>query len=342
MNLDLAGYHLTYDQEFTNPQAFVVSPDGTVGFKDQYDWGGRNIPNNKEAEFYEDPSLGVNPFGVQDGALSITGAYAPSGVNTDGFPYTSGMITTQNTFSQHGGYWEMRAQVAGGQGLWPAFWLLPTTLRDYPEMDIMEDPNLGAGNQYWVHATGQTGGGGGFFSPGPMLAGGYHRYGVEWNDHTTTFYFDGQALSEYSTPPDFLGLNMYFLANLAIGGINSWPGTPGPSSIPVEYNIDYIRVYSNNTKMPKVVLQQISSPDGANTKPVMKRLTFSPVITGAGTDALVLNTADQYYAGDAQFTVSIDVYSRAASSRRSRRMPARKRSNSCSMAASRRVCIPSP
>ncbi len=306
MNLDLAGYHLTYDQEFTRPRDFVVSADGTVGFKDQYDWGGRNVPNNSEAEYYEDPTLGVNPFGVQGGALSITAADSPPGVDTDGFPYTSGMITTQNTFSQHGGYFEIRAIVAGGQGLWPAFWLLPTTLKDYPEMDIMEDPNLGPGTQYWIHATGQTGGGGGFVSPGPTLAAGYHAYGVEWNDHTTTFYFDGVALADYETPSDFAAIRMYLIANLAVGGVNSWPGTPGPTSIPAQFKIDYIRVFSNSALDPKIPMQRMSSPDGAQTKPVMRKIQFPAITTGTGPDALVLNTADAYFDGDAQFTVSID------------------------------------
>lgn len=306
MNLDLAGYHLTYDQEFTRPQDFVVSPDGTVGFKDQYDWGGRNIPNNSEAEYYEDPTLGLNPFAVQSGALVISAAASPPGLDTDGLPYTSGMITTQNTFSQHGGYFEMRAMVAGGQGLWPAFWLLPTTLTDYPEMDIMEDPNLGPGTQYWIHATGQSGGGGGFVSPGPILSSGYHSYGVEWNDHTITFYFDQVALAVYSTPPDFANIKMYMIANLAVGGVNSWPGTPGPTSMPAIYKIDYIRVFSNNPLDPKVPQQRISAPDGANTRPFLRQPVLPHVVTGTGPDSLVLNAAEQYFDGDAQFTVSID------------------------------------
>ena len=306
MNLDLAGYHLTYDQEFTRPRDFVVSPDGTVGFKDQYDWGGRNIPNNSEAEYYEDPTLGMNPFAVQNGALTISAAASPPGLDTGGLPYTSGMITTQNTFSQHGGYFEMRAMVAGGQGLWPAFWLLPSTLADYPEMDIMEDPNLGPGTQYWIHATGQSGGGGGFVSPGPMLAAGYHSYGVECNDHTITFYFDHVALAVYSSPPDFANIRMYMIANLAIGGVNSWPGTPGPTSIPATFKIDYIRAFSNNPLDPKVPQQLVSSPDGANTRPFLRQPALPVVVTGAGPDSLVLNAAEQYFDGDAQFTVSID------------------------------------
>ncbi len=306
MNLDLAGYHLTYDQEFTRPAQFVVSPDGAVGFKSQYDWGGRTVPSNSEAEFYSDPSLGPNPFGVQDGNLTITASAASPDETSDGMPYISGMITTQNSFSQHGGYFEIRAQVAGGQGLWPAFWLLPTTLKDYPEMDIMEDPNLGSGNMYWIHATGTSKGGGGFFSPGPQLAAGYHCYGVEWNDHTVTFYFDQQAISQYATPPDFLGVNMYMIANLAVGGVNSWPGTPGPNSIPAQYKIDYIRVYSNNSADPRVPMQQISSPDGADTRPVMKKVPLPPIVNGTGPDSLILHTAERYFDGDAQFTVSID------------------------------------
>jgi hypothetical protein len=306
MNLDLAGYHLTYDQEFTRPHTFVASPTGMIGFKTQYDWGGRTVPSNNEAEFYADPSFGDNPFKVENGELTITAKPARPGEVSGGMPYISGMITTQNTFSQHGGYFEMRAMAAGGQGLWPAFWLLPTTLRDYPEMDIMEDPNLGPGNMYWLHATGTSAGGGGFFSPGPMLAAGYHAYGVAWNDNTCTFYFDGQAVSEYQTPPDFAAINMYMIINLAVGGVDSWPGTPGPHAIPAEYRIDYIRAFSNDRTIPAVKMGTISSPDAANTTPPLHFTPPPPVVTGTGPDALVLNTSEQWFDGDAQFTVSID------------------------------------
>jgi beta-glucanase (GH16 family) len=306
MNLDLAGYHLTYDQEFTRPRDFIASPTGMLGFKTQYDWGGRTVPSNSEAEFYSDPSFGDNPFKVENGELTITASAATANEMSGGMPYISGMITTQNTFSQHGGYFEMRAMAAGGQGLWPAFWLLPTNLQDYPEMDIMEDPNLGPGNMYWLHASGSTGGGGGFFSPGPTLAAGYHAYGVAWTDNTCTFYFDGQAVGEYQTPANFAAINMYMIINLAVGGIDSWPSTPGPNSIPAEYRIDYIRVFSNNSAIPAVPPGRMSSPDGANTFPPMHPAALPPISTGFGPDALVLKASEQWFDGDAQFTVSID------------------------------------
>ncbi len=274
-SLDLTGYHLTYDQEFTDPNAFKVSPDGSLGgsagFKSQYDWGGRSVPTNHEAEFYSDPSIGVNPFSVQNGELTITAQDATPGQRSDGMPYTSGMITTQNTFSQHGGYFEIRAEVAGGQGVWPSFWMLPNTGADYPELDVMEDPNLGPPDQYWVHATAPTGGGGGYVQTGTTLAAGYHTYGVEWNDQNITFYFDGQSVNEVSTPDAFASLKMYMIAGLAVGGVNSWPATPGNNSIPAQYKIDYIRAYSNNPSDPAVALQPTSSPDGANTTPVLPR-----------------------------------------------------------------------
>ncbi len=66
MFLDLSAYHLTYDQEFSPGAPVTVSPDGNgTTFKTQYDWGGRYIPSNHEAEFYSDPAFGVNPFSIR-------------------------------------------------------------------------------------------------------------------------------------------------------------------------------------------------------------------------------------------------------------------------------------
>ncbi len=99
---------------------------------------------------------------------------------------------------------------------------------------------------------------------------------------------------------------MYLIANLAVGTANSLPGaTSGaPTS---QYNIDYIRAYSNNAALPAVAMQPISSPDGANTTPsyAMPSLPV-PTPIGTGPDTLTLSINDDDYLQNAQFTISLN------------------------------------
>src|SRR5579885_3620319 len=101
--LNLSGYKLTYDDEFNTSSS---SPDGSSGdFKTTFYFGGRSLPSKAVHEFYSDSSLGVTA--------------TPGGPAAD----TSGLNTTEKSFSQTYGYFEMRAQLPHGQGMWPAFWL---------------------------------------------------------------------------------------------------------------------------------------------------------------------------------------------------------------------------
>jgi hypothetical protein len=67
------------------------------------------LPSNHEAQYYSNSSVGGNPFHLHDDVLDIT---ATAGSNPQGLPYNSGVITTQNSFSQLYGYFEMRADKA--------------------------------------------------------------------------------------------------------------------------------------------------------------------------------------------------------------------------------------
>ena len=53
-------------------------------------------------------------------------------------PYVSGMLTSQKSFSQKYGYFEIRSKIPVGAGVWPAFWLLANNHGWPPEIDVME------------------------------------------------------------------------------------------------------------------------------------------------------------------------------------------------------------
>ena len=83
-----------------------------------YETGGGGWGNN-ENEVYTSNASNVS---VGGGSLHITAVASGTGKNQT---YTSGRITTTNSFSQAYGLFEFRAKMPAGQGLWPAIWMMP-------------------------------------------------------------------------------------------------------------------------------------------------------------------------------------------------------------------------
>ena len=279
--VNLTGYHLTFDDEFNTPADLAP-------FSNAYYWGGTSIPSNNEMENYvPSNSTTNNPYSVANGALTITASPTPSG----GMPYTSGLLTTQNSFSQNTGYFEIRAEMPQNAGFWPAFWMLPEGA-GYPEIDIMEQPDVASSNsQYWIHTSTPTNGTGGFQDVGTNVFAGYHTYGFMWTGTTIQYTFDGQLIgTPQATPPALAAEKMYLLANLAVGG---WPPAPA-SGASSTYSIDYIRAYSNDPTVAAVTPEAVSNPD------------LIGATVGSGPDSLVLQVSEDAYQGDAQFTISVD------------------------------------
>ena len=105
----------------------INATDGGVGWGAEYDISPR------------DTKSGVMPYQVGSGNLTIRTDRAPTALlpQLSGKKYTSGALRTVNPSFGYA-YYEMRAKMPPGKGLWPAFWLLPADGAWPPEIDVME------------------------------------------------------------------------------------------------------------------------------------------------------------------------------------------------------------
>ncbi|RAK50704.1 glycoside hydrolase family 16 protein [Phenylobacterium deserti] len=220
----------------------------------------RTLKWNKELQLYVDPDmpghagphgdhetmapmmhrpLGLDPFKVGGGTLTISVDRTPAALESQlgGFRYISGLITTQPSFHQQYGYFEMRAKLPRGKGIWPAFWLLPLDLSWPPEIDVMEsigDPSTVFVNAHSKVIKAQT-------KEVKVSPDDFHTYAVAWDRQNLTFFIDGRQVDRRPTPGD-MHKPMYMLANVAVGG--DWAGQPDASTrFPAGMTIDYIRAY---------------------------------------------------------------------------------------------------
>jgi serralysin len=195
-----------------------------------------------------------NPFSINNGTLTIEAAPAdPAITSTMGSwaKYTSGVLTTQFSFSQQYGYFEIRTKLPAGMGLWPAFWLLPTDNTWPPEIDVLEsfgEKNYkGEGGHTLAHyasfPVNLDGKCGAWYDVGTDITEDFHTYGVDWEANGLTYYFDGQPYAKCPPNPD-ANKPFYMIVNLAVGDYNSWPGPSGRGNVwPAKMDIDYIRAY---------------------------------------------------------------------------------------------------
>ena len=285
---------LTFRDEFNSLSldTGTAATDANFWNTSMYNGWVRTLEGNGELQWYVDADykgasstpLGVNPFEVNNGVLSIKARMASTQVRNSlwGYAYTSGVLTSQGEFSQQYGYFEVRAQVPEGQGLWPAFWLLADHNTWPPELDVMEV--IGSQTNY-VHQTTHTGAGvnqGKATWSNEKLSAGFHTYGMDWTASTITYYLDGKATFTMATPAD-LHTPMYMLLNLAVGG--NWPGDPNDNMdwSKANYNIDYVRVYQHTGVAGSGGVLPISG-DGTGSSGTGSGVSTG---TGAGTGQLV-------------------------------------------------------
>jgi beta-glucanase (GH16 family) len=264
--------HRTFHDDFdTHPLAgdrWVPHYAGGAAWPEAQYWGGdgsdfkRKTAWNGEQQIYVDPRysgrsttpLGLNPFSVRDGILSIVASRTPPALKPVlfGNEYTSGILTTQSKFSQKYGYFEIRSKIPIGIGVWPAFWMLADDGGWPPEIDVMEGRGQRPGDlvmtTHWrIPATGRVESCG-FDFQRVDAATAFHDYGVLWQRDRIVYFIDREAVSEIKVPVGFED-PMYMIVNLAMGA-KDFPGVgfiDGESPDTVAFEIDRISVYQIDT-----------------------------------------------------------------------------------------------
>jgi len=261
---------LVWSDEFNGAQLdpevwFYESGDGTQYGIPFPAWG------NNELQYYLPDNVQV-----ANGTLQITARREAA----EGYSFTSGRVTTRDRVAFKYGRIEASIKLPSGQGLWPAFWMLPQddevgtapgkglygVYAQSGEIDIVEAINLdanptpaGRGGDNEIFSTIHFGGDSSvnqnlssetIYTPSFDVTADFHTYAFEWDEFEMRWYADGtlykvenfwsSAGGAYPAPFD---QPFYVLFNLAVGG--SFPGSPdGTTPNPATLEVDWIRVYS--------------------------------------------------------------------------------------------------
>ena len=244
--------NLVWSDEFDTAQL-----DPETWFFETGDGSQYGIPGwgNNELQWYLSDSAEL-----QNGNLVISARREAE----SGKDYTSARISTVDRFAFRYGRIEARIRLPGGQGLWPAFWLLPQdnaygTWAASGEIDVMEAVNLGVAGSNAVHGTIHFGGewpdnesAGSQYEVATNATSDFHDYALEWDEAEMRWYVDGVLYAmqnSWWTPtaafPAPFDQPFHILLNSAVGG--NFPGSPDASSVfPVTMEVDYVRVYSGD------------------------------------------------------------------------------------------------
>jgi beta-glucanase (GH16 family) len=169
--------------------------------------------------------------------------------------YTSSSMTTSGKHAWTYGRFEICAKIDTRQGSWPAFWSLGSG-KSWPssgEVDIMEyyandvRANVckpSGSTCDWSGSVSQS-----LSSLGTDWSSSFHLWAMEWDSTSINLYLDDKlvypfkvssAVSSGTNP--YMGNSFYILVNQAIGANG---GDPSNTTFPIDYVVDYVRVYQD-------------------------------------------------------------------------------------------------
>jgi beta-glucanase (GH16 family) len=253
------GWVLAWSDEFDGPPG--SPPDPAVWGYDLGDGSAVGLQGwgNNELQWYTDEPANVALDGK--GHLVIAAREADGGLECYYGPceYTSARLLTRDRFEFRYGYLEARLRVPPGFGLWPAFWMLGSSIDEmsWPasgEIDVMEyvgrRPNELTGT---VHGPGYSGGGGitDWLDLGEPVADAFHTVALQWEPDRLTWFVDGTPYHEVTredvAPNEWVFEQPFFLLlNVAVGGNLGGPVFPD-TVFPAEMLVDHVRLYQEGS-----------------------------------------------------------------------------------------------
>ncbi|MCA1298763.1 glycoside hydrolase family 16 protein [Stappia indica] len=192
------------------------------------DFGGARFSNPQEGF----------PFTLLNGVLRIEARRTSTGV------WSSGLLASVDTkgrgFKQQYGYFEMRARLPLGDGVWPAFWLIGIDRSKYTaEIDVLEyygyKPDGYSASVHVWHRDGRH------YSDFDRIKvfpqndpEEFNTYGVKVDAQFIRMYFNRKLVWKTKTPPESRQ-PMFMLLNLALKENTRTFPVPNPSFMYVDY-----------------------------------------------------------------------------------------------------------
>ncbi len=208
---------------------------------------------NNERQYYSPADTPANAR-IEKGALVIEARREkPKGADSGGQAYTSARIVSTKGMGY--GFYDIRAKLPCGRGIWPALWMVPPT-GGWPaggEIDILELVGFDPGQVHatlhssaFNHAKGTQRGGS---MKLPTACGEWHNYQLDWSPEAITVGVDGRGYMRVANDqpggqaawPFDKPFNL--IMNVAVGG--DWGGKMGidDSKFPQSMRVDYVRYW---------------------------------------------------------------------------------------------------
>jgi beta-glucanase (GH16 family) len=237
------------------PNGFSAITNYTNLVKD-YEFDGSTLPADFRAS--ANNSHGAHATMYQPSQVTLTGSSVSLTAipqASDGFPYTSGYISTQGQYSYNYGLIDFRAKMPAGQGLWSGLWLdQPDGSNPWGEIDVQEmllnDVNTVHGSAHgWAPSQWSE-------TQDTQISdatAAYHDYQLAWQPGLLTWAVDGIAYAQYSEEDAIAngypwvfddGTGFYIIASLTVGAADEWPGAPNATTIfPASMQVASIKLW---------------------------------------------------------------------------------------------------